>query len=658
LKRDDFRLDIEGLRGLAVLLVLLFHVEFSFAKGGFIGVDIFFVLSGYLITKIILVDIYSGYFSFRTFYVRRIRRLFPALVATIVLTLVGGIVILSPKHLVETSWAALYSLGSVSNIYFSSAGGYFKTSSQIKPLLHTWSLSVEEQFYILWPFVLFVFSRTLGFGRPFYWLLSVCIFVGLAFSEYWTDRNSSQAYLWAPFRTYEFLLGAGAVFFASKSDDKSSVVSALFQTLGLVLIAASTILFDETTRFPGVAALLPAFGAVLIIVSPRRTVVSPILLNPAMLALGRISYSTYLVHWPIIVFARYLTGEEFALPVKVLLLITSVILGWVLYNFVEARFRVGSEHSTRQEWDKLQSPLLCGLATALVAFTCLASKGLPERMTLNPVNQEYAIHSSFQFLDAYGDGILNKGRNTSGRQILIFGDSMVQQYIPALLAIPEISESSVDIVTRGGCFMAKDTEQFVNGSLDKQCLLLRNKVHDVSLRYDLVVWAQDWYSFGNARILFASSRAGDAPEDLKAGNAAWQHAIENTVSHFRKLGARTLVFGPQVLVEGLPATLGHIGPVTDVNKIVGLLPRIKEKDRSIRVKLRDNMMRFATFSQPLTTFVDPETLICHDEKCPFHDGRYSYYMDYSHYSAAMTPVLSRLLRPTLQKLLGVKALEP
>ena len=333
----QYRPDIDGLRAVAILCVLLFHCDFEWFSGGYIGVDVFFVISGFLITSLILMDLAKGRFSFARFYTRRARRLLPALLATVVLVLAAATVIMGPEDLVDTAVSGGLAAISLSNFYFAKAASYFDASANAKPFLHMWSLSLEEQYYLFWPLTVFMVYR---WKRE--WavaaMIAAAIPLGLALSQYWVDRNVKQAYFLLPFRGFQFLLGAACIWL-SRVRISSSGTGMLVGMCGLALIAFSAITFSEGTPFPGLAALVPSLGAVLVIWQGQQVGMQRLIGNRPLAWFGRISYSTYLVHWPIIVFWRYLSIESLSLVDKVTLFLLSVAGGQLLYSLVEQRFR-------------------------------------------------------------------------------------------------------------------------------------------------------------------------------------------------------------------------------------------------------------------------------------------------------------------------------
>jgi len=309
----DYRPDIDGLRAIAVLAVVLFHADIALFRGGFVGVDVFFVISGFLITRIILREVQQANannvrFDYLRFYERRARRLFPALFVTTAIAFCAGAILMVPSHLERFSGALLSSLVWLSNVFFWTETGYFDSDAHLKPLLHTWSLSVEEQFYLIWP-ALLVALGTLGNLR---WVLAGIVTISaisLLGAEMMHLSDSSAAFFLMPFRIYEFGLGALLVWFVERPPKNTWVLEGtLF--LGLALIGASILLFRESSVVPGWLGLIPCLGAVGVIYAGRAPRLGMVLRNPAAVYIGRISYSLYLVHWPIVVFYRY-REEEF-----------------------------------------------------------------------------------------------------------------------------------------------------------------------------------------------------------------------------------------------------------------------------------------------------------------------------------------------------------
>lgn len=289
----NYRHDIDGLRAVAVSLIVLFHLGVNELAGGYIGVDVFFVISGFLITKLVLKDVKAGTFSYRSFYLRRLRRLGPSLRAVLGLTLAAGYFILSMFHFEELARSTMAAVLSGSNILFWLQADYFDTSSIFKPLLHTWSLSVEEQFYLVWPTTLILLVRISSQKIRALALIVISI-ASLLAAEIVLDRDPAGAFFLPIFRVYEFAFGAAIAMFglSVRASPKAHIAS----FTGLVFIAYAGLSYSEDLRFPGINALLPCVGTALLIFSGPKAFVNRVLTVSPLRYVGRISYSLYLVH--------------------------------------------------------------------------------------------------------------------------------------------------------------------------------------------------------------------------------------------------------------------------------------------------------------------------------------------------------------------------
>ncbi len=353
-----FRSDIQGLRAIAVLAVLLFHINNGWLPGGYLGVDIFFVISGYLITANIVRDIELQRFSFLTFFRRRASRLFPAGGITIIMTLVVGYFTLSPDQIMDLAGSAIAAIGLHSNIYYWSSVGYFDLDASLKPLLHTWSLGVEQQFYIFWPIALVVCSSMSRKILPiFVALVGVASFVCAQILV--TDHHSLVFY-WMPFRIFEFSLGAMLAFLAQGSARRLPN-EALAGWAGVAAIFASVAFLEKHVPMPSFWSLLPCAGAAAVIYGGRHPALQAFLGCAPMVFIGRISYSLYLVHWPIILLSP--TGTN-----PVVLIVGSAIAAILLYFLVEQPFDTGNA--------RRQVPRLIGLRTSGVVCAGLAVAGV------------------------------------------------------------------------------------------------------------------------------------------------------------------------------------------------------------------------------------------------------------------------------------------
>lgn len=341
-----YRREIDGLRALAVMPVILFHAGFTFFSGGFVGVDVFFVISGYLITAIIISELVDERFSIAEFYERRARRILPALFVVIVASLPFAYMWMTPVQIKDFSSSLIAVSLFASNILFWNEDGYFAAATDLKPLLHTWSLAVEEQYYLIFPLFLMLLRRV--DRRVVLFGIVALAFFSLSLSEWgWRHKPSANFYL-APTRAWELLIGSICAFLSfgreQRSNDSLSIA-------GLLLIVFSIFAYDESTPFPSLYALAPTVGAALILLfAGEGTWVARLLSLRAVVGAGLVSYSAYLWHQPLFAFARLRSLTEPSQILMGALVVASLLLAWVTWLYVEQPFRKGvqSPLSTRR----------------------------------------------------------------------------------------------------------------------------------------------------------------------------------------------------------------------------------------------------------------------------------------------------------------------
>ncbi|MEM1370889.1 MAG: acyltransferase, partial [Pseudomonadota bacterium] len=303
---------IDGLRALAILPVVAFHLDAQWVPGGFTGVDIFFVISGFLMTRLILNEHQGGSFALFDFYKRRALRILPAYGSMIVFVLLCGVFVLLPSEWPRLGNSVLASAGFVSNIYFWRTTSYFAADEAAQPLLHTWTLSLEEQFYILLPIFMLILLRLPK--RPVLGGIALLTLASLALSVWGSARFETAAFYLLPFRAWEF--GVGAVLAFASIDKQLKKLGATLRSglalLGLALCFSAFLLIDETTSFPGSTALLPVLGGALIVAFGSDGPTGQILRSAPAVFVGRVSYALYLFHWPVIVFYKLRFGSELA----------------------------------------------------------------------------------------------------------------------------------------------------------------------------------------------------------------------------------------------------------------------------------------------------------------------------------------------------------
>lgn len=377
-----YRREIDGLRALAVVPVIAFHAGIGWFSGGFVGVDVFFVISGYLITSIILAEQAKGQFSLVRFYERRARRILPALLLVVAVCIPVAWVLLLPNDYFDFSESLVAVAAFASNILFNLRSGYFEADAELKPLLHTWSLGVEEQFYLLFPLLLMGLAR-LGF-RAMVAVLAAIGVTSFVAAEWGSVHDPNGAFFLLPFRAWELVVGALLALRESRFRGAPSGGAApapwraeAASALGLAMVAAAVFLIDQDTPFPGRYALLPTLGtALLIVAATPATRVGRWLGHPALVAIGLMSYSAYLWHHPLFAFARHAHESEPSLAVLLALSAVSLVLAYLSWRFVEAPFRQKGRFSRRAVFG---AALAGSLLVAGVGFVGVHHDGLPER---------------------------------------------------------------------------------------------------------------------------------------------------------------------------------------------------------------------------------------------------------------------------------------
>lgn len=338
-----YRSEIDGLRAVAVVPVVLFHGGFALFQGGYVGVDVFFVISGYLITSIILGDLRSGRFSLLRFYERRVRRIFPALFFMLAGCAPAAWISLAPNDLEDFGRSVVAVTLFCSNILFWSQSDYFDTAAELKPLLHTWSLAVEEQYYVLFPLLL-ASMRSAGY-RLVLGALGFFAIGSLALAVWGSANQPEAAFFLLPTRAWEILLGAMAALYAEhqgRLPDGAHPVSQCASMTGIVMIGAAVFGFDANTPTPGLPTLLPTVGTVLILVfATTGSLVARLLSTRGVVGIGLISYSVYLWHQPLFAFSKHVSVEPVGLVSSSLLALLAFVLGFLSWRFVEQPFRVG-----------------------------------------------------------------------------------------------------------------------------------------------------------------------------------------------------------------------------------------------------------------------------------------------------------------------------
>lgn len=523
MKSQHYRADIDGLRALAIIPVVLFHAGIVGFSGGFVGVDIFFVISGYLITSIILREIREGTFSLLTFYERRMRRIVPALsLVLFVVFILSFIIIRYPQDFTNLGQSLFAQSVFLANIFFMRQDGYFAAPADTMPLLHTWTLSVEEQFYIIFPILLLLLFR---YVRSFvvhillflialsfaYNLLLVVQSPGEAYSlpflpDIWRATNATAGFYLLLTRAWELI--AGALLAISAITIPKYGCAEATSVMGLGAIIYSIVIFDASTPFPGSAALLPVLGSAAILVSNANhvTFTGKILSFPTFVWIGLISYPLYLWHWPVFVLGKIATlGTGIVVDYRVLILF-SVLLAWLTYRFVETPFRKKRVLSSRK------SMLIAGTCVIsfflsiglLVQFSDIFERDIPTKaqvilMAAEPKNlsEMCSVDKNTQSSVPGMPCMLGADSNDIQPTFLLWGDSHAQAIVPAINRRAKELGVKGALIRSGGCAPIPQTKQIPTSAECSDTLdLAMEYIRDNNIRYILLVARWNIYIYG------------------------------------------------------------------------------------------------------------------------------------------------------------------
>lgn len=638
MKNLEYRPDIDGLRAIAVMLVVIFHAGLNFIPGGYIGVDVFFVISGYLITGILIKDIERNKFSFSKFYIRRIRRLIPVLIFVLIITSILSVFILLPGDLIAYGKSLIAVLFSVSNIYFWRAnGGYFEGNVQEVPLLHTWSLSVEEQFYLLWPLFLILFSGYLH-NKSFQFLLIIVFLCGVYLSQWVSEITFGAAYYLLPTRAFELLGGALLAIFWNRIQINNIIVLNILSLLGLMLIVYPAIYLNEGSVFPGYNALIPTLGAMLLIYSGGRpgNYVSKIWSQRPFVFIGLISYSLYLWHWPVAVFFRYL-GVEFTVFVSIAIIVISMVLAYFSWKYVEQFFRFGNEEKFFKVFKKLYlvpSVALISFSVALISFN-----GFPVRYGQDVYEMEVAVsskpselrqgcHSPSRNSEALPNESCQLGDTSSFRHALLIGDSHSNHLTGFMDEIGKMNDLKIMDYTLDECLPVFNLFWGHNNHYSKLCKKRNDSVvkYLKNNQFDFVILAGHWPTLNRHRYAYEN----DKEIQQEFFKDYFYERIFETVNQIKKTGAIA------VIVKDT-ASNGEGGPKCSIKEHAFNLD-LNCDNQAQSIAVRDEMIN-EIFSKiksniPDVILIDPKIVMCDDERCVSQLGGIPLFLDKNHLNDA------------------------
>ena len=562
-----YRPDIDGLRALAIIAVVLFHAFPSLMPGGFVGVDVFFVISGFLISGILSRALQNGTFSFAAFYANRIRRLFPALLLLLAVCLVVGWFVLLPDEYERLGKHTVGAAAYIENFVLRRETGYFDVRSIFKPLMHLWSLGIEEQFYLTYPLFLWAMWRI---RRSLFLVLVAIAITSFALNVAMVGHDAAGAFFLPQTRCWELAVGCAIACWQLQREEQSPAIKlfpdySAFQWLrangarfanscaavGTVLIVVATLWTHETDAFPGWWALLPVCGTALVIVAgPEAWINRSVFANSAIVFVGLISYPLYLWHWPMLAFPRMISGGEVSVMLRVVVVILSVALAWATFRFVESPIRFG-----RKDWVRPVSLVAVSVILACIGYAAKRD-GFVSRFpaAVQDLGQLRSVVWSTPECRAISGLKIDYCRTTSAKSpdVLLFGDSHAAVLYDGLA--PHFEKRSITLMNLGeaGCAPFHDTQTFSPGQQDKDCKTAVNAqlnftVHAASVHTVILSARGPRYMSGEG---FGPAESAAAPKMISRqdlpDNAAqpeiYARALRDTLSVLTISGKKVVLF--------------------------------------------------------------------------------------------------------------------
>ena len=599
----DYKPEIDCLRAVAVFLVILFHFDLFVVKGGFIGVDVFFVISGYLITNLVIKDIKNNRFSLLEFFSRRIRRIIPALYSTIFIVIIVCYFVLSPDHFDRIAKSGISATAAYSNFFFWYESGYFDYNKYFKPLLHTWSLSVELQFYIIWPIITFIIFKLFKKKNIIFVLL--IFLLSLFLSTIFSERATGYFYF-TLFRLFEFAIGSMIYLIKDQVKIKSND---FYFFIGILLIISSSVGFSEKSVFPGINALVPCMGAALILITGGKLII-----NKFFIFLGKISYSLYLVHWPLITLYKYIKLEPLHDLEKILLIFVTIIISFFTYKFIELPFRKKANNRFIISTKKMIIIFILSLFSIVSISNYLVSTNKFTKLSQSKQDTIKKLKEEMKIIESYENDafirITKKNyfiNNYKPIKVLIWGDSHAGDLYNSLKLNNEFSKFDLEYLSYDYfyCFNEVTTyEKIIKFIKDffkfqNNC---KEKVKSFSPGYEILT---------NSDIVILSSR--------------WSKKIDfDQIAKFVKNYNTN-----KIIIVGRKPRFFHIPTLyTKSDKNLNYLAFI---NRNLDVSTINEEIKKKTTNQNLI-FFNVEDLICANKKCTVIDQNNLLVSDEDHWS--------------------------
>ncbi len=641
----QYRPDIDGLRALSVMSVVVFHGGFGFLSGGFIGVDVFFVISGYLITTILLKDYDDQTFSIVNFYERRIRRILPALLLVIFASSIGAAFILAPLDFSIFSKSANATLLFLSNFFFSSQAGYFMPAANTMPLLHTWSLGVEEQFYGVAPFAILLIRKYVWDRRAL--IISALFLISLSLSVYGVQNEMPWAFYLPHSRAFELMCGVSLAL-GVIPHFKTQFARQALSLLGLSLILIALLFLRAESPFPGFAALLPSIGALLILKTGRLgdTTISKLLSLTPLTFIGKISYPLYLWHWPLLSFFEYRFGEALTSWHRLGLIGLAAILSIITYYFVEKPVQNNRRLFPRKTI--FTAGVLITAIFLVFGEFVIRSEGLPSR--LSPEAASVALEISKEFKQGHSCGVdesndpkscFPETADAKNISFVLWGDSHAGVIAPMILDLAATQGLKGKVMIGGGCMPAFGLEKL--GWRFKKCALIAKSVRalleDQTITH--VILAARWalYAEGEASLNEMNITPKKFSTISKADNQRlFAEMLNEDVKAIRAAGKKVTIIGPTPELE-MDLHSETIKAAMQGRTNTYVLERAKFDARQAFVL--KTLKELETIEG--VRIVYPHEQLCSQAQCMTKEGNALLYIDDDHLSPTGTVKISKSL---------------
>lgn len=659
-----YRPEIDGLRAVAVLSVILYHAGYPL-KGGYLGVDVFFVISGYLITKIILAELEEhNTFSFIFFYERRARRILPALGFAVFLSIPAAWFSMDSHQLEAFGVMLLAVFGFVSNFVLSNNIGYFKSSSDIMPMLHTWSIAIEEQFYIIFPVLLLTIWRV---AKRYLASVLTIFMIGSLLYANWSSQlyvSPDAAFFLLPARGWELITGAVLAAIVAHGKWKNDCTfCVLMPSIGISMIGYAEIFFDGRIQHPSFITTVPVFGtAILILYCKPGELISDLLASKILVGIGRISYSMYLIHFPILAFSKLSNLGKLPDWMNFLFLPIVLVSSFISWKWIESPFR------DRKKIGRRQLVITMSVLWSLIVATgCLFQyfSGFPERLDF-PVSLAQSLTLYHEdpgclesdWLPEVETGWFCELSGENGHRIdfILAGDSHAVSAIPAFRKFGEQNGLRGIAATRSACPPLMGIDNLANTpSSVGDCSHLANKLFDFVRvqQISLVFLVGHW----NHYIMPEGTKVAESGTDLilehfPARLALVQRALKRTIDSYASIGVKVVLIG-SIPIQSHPAS--------EIYKKVYLLPKFnrREKLKSLHVSYNEhrdrqkaNLALFQTQREKSFFFLDPTPYYCNGNTCLVGSLEQSFYTDTNHLSFIGSRSLGQMLADNAALILG------